>query len=47
MKKLSREALSKARDFLMNEGRELEKVIFENVFENGDSSRVIQAIKSI
>jgi len=45
MKKLSREALSKARDFLMNEGRELEKVIFENVFENGDSSQVIQAIK--
>ncbi|MCM1991509.1 hypothetical protein [Oceanirhabdus seepicola] len=45
MKKLSKEAFSKARNFIMNESRELEKVIFENVFENGDSSQVIKAVK--
>ncbi len=45
MKKLSKEAFSKARNFIMNEARELERALFENVFENGDSSQVIQAVK--
>ncbi|WBW96929.1 hypothetical protein [Oceanirhabdus sp. W0125-5] len=46
MKKLSKEAFRKVSDFLMNEARELEKTLFNNIFKNGDSSQIIHALKA-
>ena len=45
MKKLSSVGFNKAKNFLMSEGRELDKAIFKSVFESGDSSQVIRAVK--